>query len=384
MVYKHRESNGAVDSRLIATKAVLPDYAQDSIIVIIPAFNEERFIASVVFQTRPFADEVVVVDDGSTDRTAQLAEAAGATVLRLDSNSGKAAALNEGFAYATERAPSAVVCLDGDSQHEPSDIPDLVKPILAGGADVVIGSRFLSTRSRIPGWRKVGQHTLTAMTNGMSGTNVTDSQSGFRAFSAKAVRSMHFSSQGLSVESEMQFMFEPAGLRVTEVPISVRYQDGAKRNPVVHGMQVIDALVSMVARRRPLMFFTAPGVALASFGGVLGVWVAVVMKNTGTLLVGTTMLTVLLLVVGLLLGVTGVILHSLGHLTGRLREEVYDAVRAVRDEAQRGSARTTYPSATHAWGGRGDQVARDLRAEDRVTVIQRTGTNDEAPVTPRR
>lgn len=303
------------------------------VIAIVPAFNEERFIASVVFQTRPFANEVVVVDDGSTDRTAELAEAAGATVLRLDVNAGKAAALNAGFAYAKAQDPDVVVCLDGDSQHEPSEIPALVSPVLDGDADVVIGSRFLSTRSPIPAWRKVGQHTLTAMTNGMSGTNVTDSQSGFRAFSPTAVRSLRFASSGLSVESEMQFLFEPAGLRVAEVPISVRYQDGPKRNPVVHGMQVIDAMVSLVARRRPLLFFTGPGVALALVGTMFGVRVASVMSRTGDLLVGTAMLTVLLLVVGLLLGVTGIILHSVGHLIGRLRDEVRDVVRAARDDA---------------------------------------------------
>lgn len=335
MEYQHRTGNGgkSAGAQVSAGQAEPPNPSQDGVVVVIPAFNEERFIASVVFQARPFADEVVVVDDGSTDRTAELAEAAGATVLRLDANAGKAAALNAGFAYAKTLDPSVVVCLDGDAQHEPAEIPTLVKPIVTGDADVVIGSRFLNTHSRIPGWRKVGQHTLTAMTNGMSGTSVTDSQSGFRAFSPAAVRSLRFTSSGLSVESEMQFLFEPAGLRVTEVPISVRYQDGAKRNPVVHGMQVIDAMVSLVARRRPLLFFTGPGVALALVGTMFGVQVASVMSRTGNLMVGTAMLTVLLLLVGLLLGVTGIILHSFGHLVGRLRDEVHDVLRASREDA---------------------------------------------------
>lgn len=294
----------------------------EGVVVVIPAFNEERFIASVVFQARPFAQHVVVVDDGSTDRTADLAEAAGAIVVRMLANAGKAAALNAGFEFARTLDPQVVVCLDGDAQHEPSEVPTLAGPVLSGEADVVVGSRFLTTRSDIPKWRQVGQQTLTVMTNGMSGVRLTDSQSGFRAFSRTAVDALRFNSGGLSVESEMQFLFEPAGLRVAEVPISVRYQDGNKRNPFVHGLEVIDAMVSLVARRRPLLFFSLPGALLAIAGSVLGLNVVLTMNDTGDLMIGSAVLTTLLLVVGLLLGVTGVILHSLGHLMGRLREEL--------------------------------------------------------------
>jgi glycosyltransferase involved in cell wall biosynthesis len=298
----------------------------EGVVVVIPAYNEERFIASVVFQARPYAEQVIVVDDGSSDRTAALAEAAGATVLRQPVNAGKAAALNAGFAYARRLRPRAVVCLDGDAQHEPGEVPTLAAPILAGAADVVIGSRFLATRSRIPGWRKAGQHALTAVTNGMSGVRVTDSQSGFRAFSPTAVDLLRFTSKGLSVESEMQFLFEAAGLSVTEVPISVRYQDGNKRNPFVHGLQVIDAMVSLVARRRPLLFFSLPGLVAALVGLAFGVRVVQGYGATGELMVGSALLTTLFFTVGMLLGVTGVILHSIGHLVGRLREEVHEAL----------------------------------------------------------
>ncbi|HEX7023061.1 MAG TPA: glycosyltransferase family 2 protein, partial [Trueperaceae bacterium] len=258
---------------------------QASIVAVIPAYNEERFIASVVFQTRPYVDQVIVVDDGSNDRTAELAEAAGAFVVLCEQNSGKAAALNAGFAAALRYHPQAVVCLDADAQHEPSEIPSVALPVLEGQADVVIGSRFMSTKSKIPGWRQVGQHTLTAVTNTLSGTHLTDSQSGFRAFSATAAQALSFTSQGLSVESEMQFLFGPAGMRVAEVPISVRYQDGNKRNPVVHGLQVLDALLSLVARRRPLMFISLPGLLLACLGLLLGVYVTYRMDQMGELMV---------------------------------------------------------------------------------------------------
>lgn len=292
------------------------------VVAVIPAFNEERFIASVVFQASPYVNHVIVVDDGSSDRTAVLALAAGAEVVQLEHNSGKAAALNAGFQAAQRLDPTAVVCLDADAQHDPAEIPDLVEPIACGKYDVVVGSRFAGKRSKIPGWRVVGQHTLTVVTNTLSGTRVSDSQSGFRAFSGKAVGALRFHSAGLSVESEMQFLFAPAGLRVGEVPITVKYQDGLKRNPVVQALQVLDAVFGLVARRRPLFFIGLPGALIASLGVLLGTVAMIQVQRTGHLMIDSTMLSVLLTLAGLLLVVTGVLLHSIGFFFGRLRSEL--------------------------------------------------------------
>jgi hypothetical protein len=295
-------------------------------VAIIPAFNEERFIASVVMGTLPFVDHVVVIDDGSSDHTAEFARAAGALVFRQPHNAGKAAALNAGFREALRYHPDVVVCLDGDAQHDPADIPKLIKPVLEGLVDVVIGSRFLSVKSDIPRWRQVGQRTLTVVTNTLSGVPITDSQSGFRAFSPTALAALKFKSSGLSLESEMQFYFEKAKLRLAEVPISVKYTDGNKRNPVIHGLQVLDAMLSLVARRRPLLFISLPGLLLSTLGLLLGVYVTLHIEHTGQLLTGTAMLTVLFTIGGLLLAMSGVLLHSLGHFTGRLRDEIKDLI----------------------------------------------------------
>ena len=305
---------------------ITPQSMQHVVVAVIPAFNEERFISSVVFQTRHYATHVVVVDDGSSDRTARLAQLAGAFVVKQPRNMGKAAALKAGFQAASRYNPDAIVCLDGDAQHEPAEIPEVVDPIVKGEADVVIGSRFLDKKSQIPGWRQVGQHTLTAVTNITSGTKTTDSQSGYRAFSPSAAAALDFRTGGLSVESEMQFLFGQAGLSVMEVPISVRYQDGNKRNPVVHGLQILDALISLVARRRPLLFLTLPGIIIGCLGLFFGVRVAWVMERTGELLTGSAILTTLLLVGGLMLSMTGVMLHSLGHFVKRIQEEIDTAL----------------------------------------------------------
>lgn len=335
------------------------------IVILVPAFNEERFIASVVLQARACAEHVLVVDDGSTDRTAWLAEAAGATVIRMGANRGKASALNEGFRHARGLDPRAVVCLDGDAQHEPSEARILLEPILNDEADVVIGSRHLSTRSRIPRWRRFGQHLLTALTNRFSGVRVSDSQSGFRAFSRTALDTLRFTSDGLALESEMQFRIGVAGLRVAEVPISVRYQDGNKRNPFTHGMQVLDTMLSIVTQRRPIAYLSLPGVLLAVAGVALGLRVAAVALDSGTLMIGSAILTALLIISGLLLALSGLLLHTVKRLLDRLVEEAHATVPVgssgaavghglLRDAGSRGSGASAPP-----------QQARDEEPPDR-------------------
>lgn len=298
--------------------------ASAGVFAVIPAFNEERFIASVVFKTTDFVDHVIVVDDGSTDGTAEMAGKAGAIVLSLPHNSGKAAALSLGFSHALAHGSNAIVTIDGDSQHNPAEIPAVVEPILTGQADVVVGSRFLldQTRRSIPRWRKFGQRALNLATNTFSGVKITDTQSGFRAFSPAAAEALRLNSVGLSVESEMQFLFGPAGLKIMEVPVSARYEDGNKRNPVVHGLEVVDAILSLVARRRPLMFFSLPGTVFVAAGLASGLRVIYVMRTVGTLPVGTTVFTSLLVMAGITLAVTGLILHSIGHLVSLIKQEI--------------------------------------------------------------
>ena len=294
---------------------------------VIPAYNEERFIGSVVLMARQYADRVIVVDDGSSDRTAELAEDAGAIVVRHQGNLGKAAGLNNGFQTALELGTEVIVCLDGDAQHDPAEIPTVAEPILNGEADVVIGSRFLEIKSEIPGWRQIGQKALNGATNIASGFTVSDTQSGYRAFSSGAAQALRFHGGGLSVESEMQFLFEPAGLRVVEVPISVKYLDGNKRNPFAHGLEVLDVILKLVARRKPLLFFTVPGLGLIGAGLMIGAWVVYRMLTAKELATGTAMVTVLTLLAGISLSVAGVLLHSMNHFMFRVGEEVRSIIK---------------------------------------------------------
>jgi glycosyltransferase involved in cell wall biosynthesis len=282
----------------------------DSVVALIPAYNEERFIGSMVIAVRPFVDYVVVIDDGSADRTAEIARAAGAVVVQHVVNQGKAAAVNTGFDYLRSVGPRAIVMLDGDGQHRVDDIPTVLQPVLAGEADVVVGSRFLEVKSEIPVYRQVGQHGLNLVTNLSSGVSLSDTQSGFRAFSREAVERLSFSKAGFSIESEMQFLVHDHKLRVVEVPIQVVYAEPPKRNPYKHGMQVVNGVLQLVGQTRPLLFFTTAGLATLVGGLGLGAYIIHIYAQTSNLAIGYGLITVILFVVGVLLLFAGIILHS--------------------------------------------------------------------------
>jgi glycosyltransferase involved in cell wall biosynthesis len=299
-------------------------------VALIPAYNEERFIGSLVLAARAYVDQVVVIDDGSGDCTVEIAKLAGAIVVKHQANQGKAAAVNTGFAYIRRLDPAAVVMLDGDGQHSADDIPVVLAPVVQGVADIVVGSRFLEVKSAIPIYRQVGQHGLTLATNLASGVRVSDSQSGYRAFSARALDELSFGQGGFSIESEMQFQAREHQLRIIEVPIKVIYAERAKRNPVRHGMQVINGIMRLVGQVRPLLYFGVAGLLLFCIGAALGLYMMDIFARTRTLAVGYGLITVMLCVMGMMLFFAGVMLHSTREMLVELRRSLLE--RLVRRE----------------------------------------------------
>jgi glycosyltransferase involved in cell wall biosynthesis len=294
------------------------------IVALIPAFNEERFIGSLVLAVRPYVDVVVVVDDGSSDGTAEIARKAGATVISHEQNRGKAAGVNTGFEYVRQLGARAMVMLDGDGQHRAQDIPTVLAPVVAGSADIVVGSRFLEVKSKIPVYRQIGQHSLTLATNLASGVSVSDSQSGYRAFSTAAIGALSFSKGGFSIESEMQFLAREHNLRVVEAPIHVVYCERAKRNPFKHGMQVVDGIVTLTGQVRPLLYFGLSGVITFLCGLLFGLYVVHLFSQSHTLAIGYALVTVLLCVVGVMLFFAGIILHATRAMFCDLRRSVVE------------------------------------------------------------
>ena len=257
------------------------------------------------------ARHVIVVDDGSTDATAELAAIAGAQVIRHAENRGKGAALNTALQAARVHAPDVVVMLDADGQHSLEELMRVVAPVLSGDADLVIGSRYLGDSSQTPRHRIWGHWAFNWLTRLASGVPASNSQSGYRAFSPEVLPVISFQSRGFSVESEMQFIVNQYGLRLVEVPITVQYPDRPKRNVVSHGMMVLNGLVRLAGQYRPLLFFGVPGAILLAAGLVWG-WVVVdIYSRKLQLAVGYAMISVLLTILGSLLLSTGFILHSM-------------------------------------------------------------------------
>lgn len=280
------------------------------IVVIVPAYNEERFIGSVVLKLLRFPVSVIVVDDGSADETTTIASAAGAMVVRLEQNSGKAAALNAGFTQARALDPDVIVMIDADGQHLPEELPSVIQPILNEEADIAIGSRYISPSGRVPAHRVMGHLLFRLLTGLASGVAVVDTQSGYRAFSPRAFRLVNFHARGFSVESEMQFMAHEHGLRVTEVPITIRYTDPPKRSVFRQGLAVLNGVLRLTGQYRPLLFFGAPGFLLLLMGIAWGVAVINIFSRIHVLPIGYTLISVLLSLLGMTMLSTGVILHS--------------------------------------------------------------------------
>jgi glycosyltransferase involved in cell wall biosynthesis len=296
--------------RVQPAEDVVNDAPSSTIVAVIPAYNEERFIGSVVLKALQYVDVVIVVDDGSADDTAEIARNAGAVVVQHQTNRGKGAALNSGFAEARALGARAVALLDGDGQHRPDDIPKLVRPVLEQGADMVVGSRYLDLKNRIPLYRRVGQCIITALTNISSGVNSTDSWSGYRAFSRRALERIYFHENGWGVDPEFQFKAGELDLNVVEVPIVAIYEEKAKRNPIPHGLKTLNAILRLIGQHRPLLFFSSTGFLILLTGFITGLWVVAVYDATRTLAIGTTLICLLLCIVGTLTLFTGFILHS--------------------------------------------------------------------------
>lgn len=228
---------------------VLPANASGIILICIPAFNEAERIGRVVSRSRAFGAHIIVCDDGSTDETSNEATKNGAIVASHKRNMGKGAALKTLLREASKFGSDVVVTLDGDGQHDPSDIPRLVAPVLNGTADVVIGCRF-SGENRIPFYRRVGNSVLSLITNWSAGTSIRDTQSGFRAYSSRVIPNISIIENGMGVDSEILIKLAREGFKIEERNIAVTYGgDTSTFNPASHILRVLWSLIRGKYRR---------------------------------------------------------------------------------------------------------------------------------------
>lgn len=200
-----------------------------SVWVVVPAYNESAVLGPVVQSLVERGHRVVVVDDGSTDASAAAARAAGGHVLRHGLNRGQGAALQTGIAYALARGAEQIVTFDSDGQHAAEDVDTLLAPLLAGRADVVLGSRFIGVNDGIPPVRKIVLAAAVVFTRLASGARVTDTHNGLRAFTRAAAAKLDIRLDRMAHASEILDQIAGHGLRFEEVPVHVRYTEYSRR-----------------------------------------------------------------------------------------------------------------------------------------------------------
>jgi hypothetical protein len=201
------------------------------------------------------------------------------------------------------------------------ELPRIVQPILEDKADVVVGSRYLNNTSNTPNHRKLGHWFFNKLTGITSQVNLTDSQSGYRAFSLRAINADRFLSTNFTVESEMQFWAHEQELRVIEVPVTIQYTDKPKRSVIQQGVMVFNGILHLIGQYRPLLFFGLPGFLFMFAGITLGFEVIDIYRRVAQLAVGYAMISLLLAIIGMVLFSTGIILHSVrGLLTDMMRK----------------------------------------------------------------
>jgi glycosyltransferase involved in cell wall biosynthesis len=289
------------------------------VLVCIPAYNESNTIGDIVIKAKKYATEIVVYDDGSTDNTYDIAKAAGAdNVIRNPRNSGYGVAIRTLFQAARERNADVMVTLDSDGQHNPDQIPDVIKPIIDEGFEIVVGSRFLNLKDtqRVPKYRSLGIKTITRLNQSASYNNITDSQNGFRAYSKNALLKLNLFENGMPVSSEILINAKRNNLSVKEVPITVSYsvQRSSSQNPVLHGADLVITLIQFVSLRHPLAFFGVPGIIFLVIGGIYANTALDLFSKYGSVSTVPIMVSVGSGLLGAMLLITGTILYTLSAL----------------------------------------------------------------------
>lgn len=190
------------------------------LIAVVPAFNEARFISNVIHSAKKYVDKVIVIDDGSTDDTQEIARKCGAVVHSNEKNVGKWFALKKGFSLALEMEADIVITIDGDGQHNPHEIPKFLNALL-NEADVAIGVR--KYKGKMPIIRKISNYLTTSIINSLFSLKISDSQCGYRAYSRKAIKNLEISSEGYEGETESIIRLGKTSLIIDEIPIQTLY-----------------------------------------------------------------------------------------------------------------------------------------------------------------
>ena len=284
-----------------------------SIIVGIPAFNEEKNIAVLIIQLKKIADKIIVCNDGSTDLTSKIAEGLGATVINHAKNLGYGAAIRSIFLKSKDLGGDILVTFDADGQHRIEDINRVIKPIINEESDLVIGSRFLDkSEKEVPQYRKVGIKIITKVTNATIKKQLTDSQSGFRAYSKKVLNELNPSELGMGISTEILIKASAKNFRISEVPIKITYDGNTStHNPISHGSSVLLSTIKFTSIEHPLKFYGIPSMIFFAIGLFFVYFSAQYYAEIGRLNTNLTLVAAGTMLIAVVLLITSILLYSL-------------------------------------------------------------------------
>ncbi len=262
------------------------------LVILIPAFNEARTISSVIEKlpkTLPgfSAIDVIVVDDGSTDETVTRAREAGARIISHGRNRGVGAALGTGITAALQNGADVLVSMDADGQFDSADIPQIITPIMAGEADMVVGNRFATNErpEHMPSTKYMGNIIMSWIVSMLIGKTFRDVSCGFRAYGREALLNMHLFGN-FTYTQEMFIDMREKGMRITDVPVSVRYFPDRKSkvagNLITYGFRAFGIIFRAHAFHRPMRFFGYPAIASLLLGFIFVGFLVVYRVSVGS------------------------------------------------------------------------------------------------------
>ena len=282
------------------------------IIIGIPAFNEEKNIGPIIIKLKKKYDQVIVCDDGSSDMTETIASSLGAHVVKHNKNLGYGSAIKTIFNQAGKLEGDVLVTFDADGQHQILEIDSVLQPIFENKADIVIGSRFLGETKDLPRYRKIGIKTITGLTNVMTGSKITDSQSGFRAYSKKVLKEISPTESGMGISTEILIKASKKEMRIVEVPITISYEGSThSQEPISHGTSVIMSTIKHVAIERPLLYYGVSGICFLIVGLIFGAWTLQIYSEQRQVITNIALVGIGGVILGTILLISGTILYSI-------------------------------------------------------------------------
>ncbi len=283
------------------------------IIIGIPAYNEEKNIAGIISKLKNISNDIIVCNDGSTDLTANIAEDMGAIVVNHEKNLGYGGAIRSIFLKAKDLAADVLVTFDADGQHRIEDIDGVIAPILENQSDIVIGSRFLDdSEKEVPQYRKMGIKVITKITNATIKKELTDSQSGFRAYSKQVLNEISPSETGMGVSTEILIKASSKDFKISEVPIKILYgENTSTQNPITHGSSVIFSTIKFTSIEHPLRFYGIPSVIFMIIGFSFTYLAIQYYAEIGRLNTNLTIISAGTILIGVILLISAILLYSL-------------------------------------------------------------------------